>query len=281
MSFILDSLKKVERQRRTVRVPTIETTHVPPPVLRPRRRVWPWVVGLAAVANVAVLAIALRPAPEPGRVAAVPAAAPPPAPAPAPPPAPAASREAPSPPAPSPAPPASRSAAAPVRAAERVADAPAPARPAAEAVTERPAPTVARPSPPPRASTPPRATARVSPPVAPGLLGVEPAEDEARDAAGAAWRAIAASRRPEPVAPPVDVAPPGTPRAAAPPGPGQQPRLRLDALVYSDAVPERMVFINGRKYVEGQRVDDRTVVERITPEGAMISTDGQRFLLTQ
>ena len=40
-----------------------------------------------------------------------------------------------------------------------------------------------------------------------------------------------------------------------------------------------MVFINNRKYVEGQRVDAAHVVEEITPEGAVLSAGGQRIFL--
>jgi hypothetical protein len=40
-----------------------------------------------------------------------------------------------------------------------------------------------------------------------------------------------------------------------------------------------MVFINNKKYVEGQQVEDRLRLEEITPEGAVLSADGQRILL--
>jgi hypothetical protein len=51
-------------------------------------------------------------------------------------------------------------------------------------------------------------------------------------------------------------------------------------LLYGATATERMVFINGRKYVEGQSVDGDVVVERITADGAVLARDGQRFLLT-
>jgi hypothetical protein len=56
-------------------------------------------------------------------------------------------------------------------------------------------------------------------------------------------------------------------------------RLRLDVLVYSESAAERMVFINGRKYVEGQMVDGPVLLESITREGAVLSHEGQRLLL--
>ncbi|HEV8436525.1 MAG TPA: general secretion pathway protein GspB [Methylomirabilota bacterium] len=55
--------------------------------------------------------------------------------------------------------------------------------------------------------------------------------------------------------------------------------MRLQVLVYSDVPAERLVFINNQKYVEGQSIDDKLVVERITAEGAFLSYQGKRFLL--
>ena len=39
------------------------------------------------------------------------------------------------------------------------------------------------------------------------------------------------------------------------------------------------MFINNRKYLEGQVVDGEVAVERITPEGAVLNYQGQRFVL--
>jgi hypothetical protein len=55
--------------------------------------------------------------------------------------------------------------------------------------------------------------------------------------------------------------------------------LTLDVLVYSDVASERLVFINGRKYVEGQAVTPDTVVEQITPDGAIVRQEGRRIVL--
>jgi hypothetical protein len=41
-----------------------------------------------------------------------------------------------------------------------------------------------------------------------------------------------------------------------------------------------MVFINGRKYVEGQAVDGETVVEQITPDGAVLRNAERRIVLS-
>jgi uncharacterized protein YlzI (FlbEa/FlbD family) len=50
-------------------------------------------------------------------------------------------------------------------------------------------------------------------------------------------------------------------------------------LVYSEVPAERLVFINGRKYVEGQSVSEDAVVEQITPEGAILVQAGRRIVL--
>ncbi len=60
----------------------------------------------------------------------------------------------------------------------------------------------------------------------------------------------------------------------------EAPKLRVQVVVYSDVPAERMVFIDGRRYAEGASVDAETVVERITPEGAVVVRRGQRFVLT-
>lgn len=57
------------------------------------------------------------------------------------------------------------------------------------------------------------------------------------------------------------------------------PQLHLDIHVYSAAASERFVFINMRKYSEGQSLSEGPLVERITPEGAVLSYRGQRFAL--
>ena len=84
-----------------------------------------------------------------------------------------------------------------------------------------------------------------------------------------------------PAAPVVPAAPPAVALAPAPPpaagpgrvapaGPADSLALTLDVLVYSEVPAERLVFINGRKYVEGQAVNGDAVVEQITPDGAVL-----------
>lgn len=73
------------------------------------------------------------------------------------------------------------------------------------------------------------------------------------------------------------MAPPVVPdRPLAPPKPAG---LRLEALIYADRPAERMVFINGRKYVEGDSIEGRLQVQEIQEEGVVLSEQGRRFTL--
>jgi general secretion pathway protein B len=80
----------------------------------------------------------------------------------------------------------------------------------------------------------------------------------------------------------------GTPTIQATPAPGPGPRppaspetaaLRLEALIYADAPAERMVFINGRRYREGDSIDGRLRIEEIREDGVELSDQGRRFTL--
>lgn len=57
------------------------------------------------------------------------------------------------------------------------------------------------------------------------------------------------------------------------------PEMRLDIHVYSNNPAERFVFVNMRKYLEGQVLNEGPTVERITPDGAILNNQGLRFLL--
>ena len=78
---------------------------------------------------------------------------------------------------------------------------------------------------------------------------------------------------------PVERAPSPRPPIAAAPSQDMIAKLRLQLLVYSDVPAERLVFINNRKYLEGQSIDGGVTVERITPDGAVLSYQGERFTL--
>lgn len=80
---------------------------------------------------------------------------------------------------------------------------------------------------------------------------------------------------------PVASLPASTPPApATPPAAVGTPKLQVQVVVYSDVPAQRMVFIDGRRYAEGDKVDAETVVERITPEGAVVTRHGERLTLT-
>jgi general secretion pathway protein B len=57
------------------------------------------------------------------------------------------------------------------------------------------------------------------------------------------------------------------------------PEMHLDIHVYSAKPTERFVFVNMRKYTEGQALKEGPTLERITTEGAILNHHGLRFLL--
>jgi general secretion pathway protein B len=56
-------------------------------------------------------------------------------------------------------------------------------------------------------------------------------------------------------------------------------RMTLSLLMYSENKSERMIFIDSRKYVEGDYVDGIYLLESITMDGAILSYQGERVLL--
>ena len=295
MSYILDALRKADRERQGGRVPTIATAHAgPAPVRRPP---WPWAVGGVLALSAVVFALLWAAGrPDPVREASVTAkssrgetATPPPAPG-------------------TPAsPPASVGDAAP--SGPPVEHASARAEPVSGGVQGAPTegPSIgleprgssARVAPvAPPAKTPRAARAQDSPRSAPAPTGApsSPEGIEAAPVAAALPRAtppsaapggsaIAERRLPGTPAPPAVVLAPGPlpdggPGRAARPAPSEAlARLTLDVLVYSEVQAERLVFINGRKYVEGQAVNGDAVLEQITPDGAILRHEDRRLLL--
>ncbi len=75
----------------------------------------------------------------------------------------------------------------------------------------------------------------------------------------------------QPTPPPVAAARPGAPPEAS--------GLRLEALIYADVPAERMVFISGRRYREGDSIDGRLRIEEIREDGVELSDQGRRFML--
>lgn len=55
--------------------------------------------------------------------------------------------------------------------------------------------------------------------------------------------------------------------------------MNMTILFYAEARSERMVFINDRKYAEGDYVDGLYLLESITPEGAWLSFQEERAIL--
>ncbi len=59
----------------------------------------------------------------------------------------------------------------------------------------------------------------------------------------------------------------------------QLPDMHLDIHVYSGDPAERFVFVNMRKYTEGQPLNEGPRIERITTNGVILNHRGLRFLL--
>jgi general secretion pathway protein B len=57
------------------------------------------------------------------------------------------------------------------------------------------------------------------------------------------------------------------------------PELHLDIHVHSRKAGERFVFVNMRKYQEGETLKEGPTVERITADGVILNQRGLRFLL--
>jgi hypothetical protein len=66
--------------------------------------------------------------------------------------------------------------------------------------------------------------------------------------------------------------------AAATPG-TQIPQLHLDFHMYAPSAQDRFVMINMHKLREGDSTPEGVRVNSITPEGAVLSYNGQTFML--
>lgn len=55
--------------------------------------------------------------------------------------------------------------------------------------------------------------------------------------------------------------------------------MRISILLYAETPSDRLVFINGRKYAEGDYVDGRFLLETITPDGAVLTYEGAKAVL--
>jgi general secretion pathway protein B len=57
------------------------------------------------------------------------------------------------------------------------------------------------------------------------------------------------------------------------------PELHLDVHVYATKPADRFVYINMRKYHEGNTLPEGPVIERIRRDGVVLSYRGLRFML--
>lgn len=57
------------------------------------------------------------------------------------------------------------------------------------------------------------------------------------------------------------------------------PELTIDLHIFTDDPARRAVFINGRRYTQGDSITEGPRVEEITRDGAVLNYRGQRFLL--
>lgn len=163
---------------------------------------------------------------------------------------------------------------------------PSPATPAREAGEELAPPSIrptppAKPGPPGPSGTgdmagPPAASASVRrpPAAAPSAALVPPPRKSATPASVQSAPAPLAAAVPVPRAEPKP-APPASPSLAE-----VIPTLTLNAHIYSEVKEERIVYIDGRRYVEGQRVNGLYLLEEITPQGVLLSYQGERGLLS-
>ena len=220
MSYILDALRKVERERQRTRMPLLE--ELLDVSATPRARLWPWLLVGALLVNTVVLAVLLVPRGGLGKPERLP--------------------------------------------------------PPDLTAARQPAVT----------------TAALVQEERPGTPAQQPAEKEVVPAPGPVKGS--ATNTPARAVPPVRSIPArGAVPAAAPPGEearhesGQSGRerllkavaaLKLTMLLHSGAAAERLALINGRKYLEGQKIDGTVLIEAITPKGVMLSYEGEHYLLT-
>jgi general secretion pathway protein B len=59
------------------------------------------------------------------------------------------------------------------------------------------------------------------------------------------------------------------------------PHMHIDIHVFSTTPADRFVFINMRRYNEGQSTQEGPRVERITRDGVVMEHQGQRFFLSR
>ncbi len=316
MSYILDALKRAERERKQGQVSVLDEIPAAQPAVATRRRLtqgWPPIVAGAAVLALliyALLAWKHRHGQEAGgaatatRTAPVTGAAPQPAP-PAPP-QPRLSAVAPvaaPPEAPPPAPAATIEDGGRIATLDDVYGQPPPASPGPGAAPPPPAPAAAvRPPPgpppaeesgafrrlprPPVVTIPPR---DMSPPSSPAAAVPAPPPAAPVDAAAAAPAAAEAPAPaeavsqppPSPAAPPVQDQPPADQQALREMPESYRanfPAFSVDVHAYNSSPQRRFVLVNGKRYHEGDTLAEGPRIVAIVPEGMVLEWQGQRVL---
>lgn len=127
------------------------------------------------------------------------------------------------------------------------------------------------------AVTPPQSAAPPAVPGTPAPMAAAPLASPRPAAPGLPPAAPGTPAAPAQGTPAPTVTPPAPP-AAAPTSPSLA-GLRLEALIYSDVPEKRMIFVNGRKYVEGDTIEGRLRVDEIQEDGVALSEQGHRMTL--
>jgi general secretion pathway protein B len=264
MSFILDALKRSENERQRTVGPSL--ADAPIRRIRPERPWWAFAVAALLVINLGVLVVVLtRNHASPQQAAAPAAIAPPPQ---------VATSSAP----PVQAPPMQQAAQPAMEPAEPVLPSPAVQRPqtnpAVRSLAEEAATGDMNENLDPRISAA-IAAARSGPPA---VRPIQPPSVQPLPAASgssaATFKSVtsptAAARQNEEVLPSAaDLAAGGT----------SIPELKLDIHVFSANPADRFVFVNMRKYLEGQTLQEGPTVERITTDGVILNQRGLRYVL--
>jgi len=152
-----------------------------------------------------------------------------------------------------------------------VTGAPSPAVPSAPAQqpVDAPSPTAREPEANPQPVVTARPTTR--PPVGPApTVGYAPAPSSDDDESRQQRRRARSELR-------TTSAPPAGAADAAPLA--RESPLKIDMLVWAADPSERMVYLNGRRYVEGQQLENGAVVQQIEADGIVLLMGGQRFRL--
>ncbi len=237
MSFILEALKKVERER-AAGLPKLDALER---VRTPRRSVWPWVLSMALVVNAAVVWTVWQSAPplavsgdSPRAKPSVPTAAP--------------SQESPG-----------KTAAAGTLEGRQEPDPASPAR--RNHVASPVAPRKTR-------EEGPKAPPEMPPDGVAAAASQSPALASPIGSLRADYRPAV---RPQEVLP-LWIQMPADLRATV-------PDLAINLMAYARDRSERLVYINNRRYTEGELVEGKLRIDAITREGVVLSYQGRRFLL--